>query len=60
MMYYVYVLLSQKDGTLYIGLTNNLDRRVRQHNTGQERTTHSHIPYELVLIEEFPTRLAGC
>ena len=55
-MYYVYVLHSQKDGTFYIGLTNNLERRVRQHNTGQERTTRSHIPYELVLTEEFPTR----
>jgi putative endonuclease len=29
--YYVYILSSQKNGTLYIGITNNLVRRVWEH-----------------------------
>jgi len=29
--YYVYILASQKNGTLYIGVTNNLARRIREH-----------------------------
>src|SRR5437773_10896814 len=32
--YYVYILASQKYGTLYIGITNNLLKRVYQHKEG--------------------------
>jgi len=29
--YYVYILASKKNGTLYIGMTNNILRRVAEH-----------------------------
>ncbi len=29
--YYVYILASEKNGTLYIGVTNNLERRIDEH-----------------------------
>ncbi len=31
MTYYVYILASQKNGTLYIGITNNIQRRIYEH-----------------------------
>lgn len=33
MAYYVYLLASQKHGTLYLGVTNDLVRRTAQHKT---------------------------
>ena len=32
--YYIYILTNQKNGTLYIGVTNNLVRRVEEHKSG--------------------------
>jgi putative endonuclease len=33
--YWVYILASQKNGTLYIGVTNNLRTRLEQHRSGR-------------------------
>jgi putative endonuclease len=35
--YYVYILASKKNGTLYIGVTHNLIKRAYQHKTKQEK-----------------------
>lgn len=32
--YYVYILASHKHGTLYVGVTNNLERRTEEHKSG--------------------------
>ena len=34
MLYFVYILSSKKDGVLYIGMTNDLIRRVFEHREG--------------------------
>jgi putative endonuclease len=56
-MYFVYVLRSISREYLYVGLTNNLLRRIRQHQAGYERTTRAYRPFELIYSEQFLTRL---
>ena len=55
-MFIVYVLRSETDGGLYVGLTGNLDRRLKQHNRGHERSTKSRRPFVLLLSEHFESR----
>jgi len=38
-------------------LTDDLDRRVGQHNAGYERTTRPYAPFELIFSEAFATRM---
>ena len=52
--YYVYILASKKNGTLYIGMTNDLQKRVYQHKTGQVKGfTQKYGVSMLVYFEEF-------
>jgi putative endonuclease len=56
MPYYSYVLKSVKNGILYKGSTQDIEKRVEYHNKGLVQYSSKHIPRELVLIEEFKTR----
>lgn len=46
-----------RDGSLYTGYTNDLEKRIRAHNLGKgARYTRSRRPVELVYYEEYATR----
>jgi putative endonuclease len=49
--YYVYVLRSEKDGKFYVGYTNNVRKRLEQHNSGQVESTKRRGPLELIYWE---------
>ncbi len=52
--YYVYILASKKNGTLYIGVTNNLLRRVNEHKSGEvPGFTKRYGVHRLVYFETF-------
>jgi putative endonuclease len=54
MAYYVYILASRRHGTLYIGVTNNLRRRLEQHRSGAVSSfTREYRVYRLVYVETF-------
>ena len=55
-MYYVYILLSSKNGKLYKGLTKDLRRRVAEHNSGQEKSTKNGVPWTLIYYEAFANK----
>jgi putative endonuclease len=53
----VYVLRSQKNGRLYTGSTDNLERRLREHASGKSPYTRHTGPFELIYSEDYATRL---
>jgi putative endonuclease len=52
-MYYAYVLRSGLDNRLYKGFTNNLEKRIYEHNQGKNKSTAPYRPWKLVYFEEF-------
>ena len=50
-------MLQCRDGSLYIGWTTNLDKRVACHNSGKgAKYTRARLPVELVYYEKFKTK----
>ena len=52
-MYYVYILQSRKTGRYYTGYTNNLEKRLKAHNSGKTKSLIKHIPLEIIKTEEY-------
>ncbi|UCD35976.1 MAG: GIY-YIG nuclease family protein, partial [Nitrospiraceae bacterium] len=56
MGFYVYIIQSQKDSSLYIGQTGNLQDRMLRHNQGRSSYTKGKRPWSLLYSERFETR----
>ncbi len=56
-MFIVYVLHSEKFDKTYKGLTNNIERRLKEHNSKQQKSTKAFAPWKLIYKEEVKTRL---
>jgi len=55
-MYYVYVIWSEKLRKRYVGSTQNIEKRLEQHNKGKTPFTLRGIPWNLIYHEAFTTR----
>ena len=53
MRYYLYILRSEARGKYYIGVSNNVARRVLEHNSGFSRSTKPYRPFALVRVEGY-------
>ena len=52
---FVYILASRRNGTLYIGVTNDLNRRIAEHKAHINKGfTHRYNVVNLVYFEAFP------
>ena len=56
MDYYVYAIYNQDKSYIYVGLTDNLQRRINQHNKGYNRTTKPYKPFKILTTEKFGNR----
>ena len=50
-MYYVYVIQSKRDKQIYTGFTGDLQKRLREHNSGRVSSTKERGPFELIYYE---------
>ncbi len=55
-MFYVYVLKSKKDGSLYIGFADNLRYRLVKHQQGKVYSTKNLRPVELIYYEAYKAK----
>ena len=53
MMYYVYILRSEKDKKLYSGYTADLKRRLKDHDLGKQAATKYRRPFKLIYYEAY-------
>ena len=55
-MFYVYILYSQKTNKYYIGSTNDIERRLLEHNRGKTAFSKTGMPWILKYSETFQTK----
>ena len=56
-MFTVYILKSKKKEKYYIGFTSNLEKRLKQHNAGLNKSTVYGRPWVIVRQESFDTKI---
>lgn len=55
-MHYLYVIESIKEQLLYIGITDDIKRRIWSHNKKLNISTKAYAPYKLLFFAGFPDK----
>lgn len=55
-MFYAYIIQSEVDSSFYKGHCQNLNERLKQHNSGQTKSIKNKTPFKIVYFEEFSSR----
>lgn len=56
MNYYTYILISELNGKFYIGQTQDLDKRLLNHNAGYSKYTKKFIPWKIYVYKQVESR----
>jgi putative endonuclease len=56
MKYYVYILRSLKNNDLYVGSTDDIENRLKRHNSGFIKSTKPYRPWELLEYKDYNSR----
>ena len=56
-MIFVYAIFSLNQNRIYVGQTENIERRLSEHNCGRTKSTKPYIPWQLFYREEFENRI---
>jgi putative endonuclease len=52
----LYILKSCKKNRYYVGHTNDLERRINEHNSGQTKSTKPYLPWKIVFRKEYENK----
>ncbi len=55
----VYAIKSNNRNYIYVGMTNNLERRLKEHNQHENKSTKAYAPFTLIYFEVFDSRSAA-
>ena len=55
-MFFVYALWSEKFDKIYVGMTSQPDKRLKQHNAGKSTYTNKFKPWQRFYLEEVLTK----
>ncbi|SDD57203.1 putative endonuclease [Algoriphagus faecimaris] len=54
--YFVYAIKSLEKNYIYVGMTDNPNRRLQQHNSGKGKATKPFAPFRMIYLEIIRTR----
>ena len=57
MDYFIYIIYSESFDRYYVGLSKDIDSRLKTHNSGKVKSTKAFKPWILVHTEQFETRI---
>lgn len=55
-MFFVYILKSKRNESIYIGYTSDLKRRFEEHNNKKNKSTKHNAPFELIYYEAYKSK----
>lgn len=58
-MHFVYVLEAHHTGRLYVGMTENVEDRLKEHNAGRVGSTKGYRPYSVIYTEKHPDKTSA-
>ncbi len=56
MAYFLYILKSKNYSKSYVGISQNPEQRLKEHNAGKSRYTKRYMPWKLIYVEKFDSR----
>jgi len=57
-VFFVYVIVSEARGLrFYVGFSEDVNKRLREHNSGKTKSTKGYTPWILFYFEGFETRV---
>ena len=49
--FYIYAIVSEADGRIYVGMARNPEQRLKEHNHGKTKSTKGFVPWRLFYTE---------